>query len=140
MESTGEMSPLRTGCGGGGLFALRTLAPLPTGFLLGMTVGGLLTLVKEGSAGRAASMTLVAMLDGTEVAMVSLGGKAGRGCRAGRESFRTGRITWPSRGLSRAGGAGRAFEKRERPPEEGRTRDEVSISFVRRREPPFFSR
>lgn len=87
------MSPLRTDCGGGGDFALFTLAPLPTGFLLGMTVGGLLTLVREGSAGRGASMTLVAMLEGTEAARVSLGGRAGRVCREGKESFLTGRMT-----------------------------------------------
>lgn len=103
------MSPLRTDCGGGGGggdFALFTLAaPLPTGFLLGMAVGGLLILVNEGRAGRGASMTLVAMLDGTEAARVSFGGRAGgfRGnsgcccccccCEVGRESLRTGRIT-----------------------------------------------
>lgn len=88
------MSPLRTDCGGGGDFALFTLAPLPTGFLLGMTVGGLLTLDKEGRAGRGASMTLVAMLDGTEAARASFGGRAGgRDCCEGKESFRTGRMT-----------------------------------------------
>lgn len=83
-------------------------------------------------------MTLVAMLDGTDAARVSLGGRAGRVCREGKESFLTGRITWPPTGSSRAGGAGRAFEKRERPPDRGLTREEVSIFFsVRPRRPPF---
>lgn len=86
-----------------------------------------MTLVKDGSAGRGASITLAVMLDGIgddiEAGIVSLGGGAGR------ESFLTGRTTWlPSTGfLTTGGGSGRAFEKRERPPGEGRAREEVSI-------------
>lgn len=127
MDSTGDISPLLVGGGRGGLFALLTLAPLPTGFLLGMTDGGLLTLVRAGSRGRGASITLVAMLEGIDLTAVSLGGSAGREAE-GRESFLTGRATWATlSGFSREGGAGRAFEKRERPPDLGDATGEASM-------------
>lgn len=120
----------------GGLIGLFTLAVLPTGFLRGMTVGGLLTLANGGSAGRGASITLVVISDGIKCPMLSLGGRAGR---VGEKSFlMRGRTTWVRCEKFPGGGAGRAFEKRERPPTRDMARESVSISHCTRRWPPFF--
>lgn len=77
MESVGDISPFLGG--GGGIAAVFTLAPLPTGFLRGITVGELLTLVTDGRAGRGASVPLAVMLDGIEAEAETewLDGRAG---------------------------------------------------------------
>lgn len=166
MESTGDTSPLS--CGGGAprtgglvvtwspLGAPPLIAPPPTGFLLGMMVGGLFILDKDdfsGNEGKGELIPLVAILlaegDGTGTrvgdckgdavmvakVLVSLGGSAGRDDDDnddddGSESFRTGRTTCGGMSLGTpGGGSGRAFEKRERPPVLGTTREMVSILF-----------
>lgn len=91
----GDMSSPRIGCGGGGLIALLTLLPLPTGFLLGMATGGPDSISLDATAEDCVGLTVV----------VSLGGRGGPG---GRESVLTGGTA--SSELSREGGSGRAFE------------------------------
>lgn len=71
-------------------------------------------------------MTLVAMLEGIDLAVLSFGGRAGR---EGRESFLTGKTSGMSSVVSRGGGAGRAFEKRERPPDRGGTSEDSMLFF-----------
>lgn len=110
--------------------------PLPTGFLLGMEVGGLFILVKPGSGGNDGDLVNLEVTMGDCVSLtivvVSLGGRGGP---EGRESFLTGKITFLK--LSKEGGSGRAFERRERIPALGAIKDGVSIiiMYVVRRDP-----